>query len=208
MKSIVIFSSLMCSFLFSFTQQTKETKASIISKENAFIGGNVTLSFGQQGSGIIIGANPMYGYTIKKWLDVASVLNIQYNKFQIDANALLNGRQRNMFLLGTGISTRVYPLNFVFLQVQPEINFISIKEKPIPFLGATGPTITTNKLVPSILVGGGYKQGFNGGRTFSYVSLLFDVAGNSNSPYKDIFGNIVPIFRIGMNFSLADLNNK
>jgi hypothetical protein len=195
----------------SLQAQEKEKK-SPFNKENAFVGGNVSLSLGQQASGLLIGAHPMYGYTLGKNVDVAAVLNIQYSSFKFDPLALINGNNVKSFLVGTGVSGRFYPIDFVFLQVQPEINFVSVTQKPLvlPFIGPVTERATTrsSSLVPSVLVGGGYKRGFNKGRTFTYLSVLFDVAGGKKSPYKDVFGNTLPIFRAGINWSLADLKKR
>jgi hypothetical protein len=177
-------------------------------KENAFIGGNITLSVGGGNSGLVLGANPMYGYFIRDNWDVAGVFNIQYNRFVLDATALLNGQETKSFLTGFGVSTRFYPIDEIFVQLQPELNYISRKTQSlsIPIIGqvTTRASSKATFIAPSVLVGGGYKQGFNRGKTFSYLSVLFDVAGHRNSPYKNgITGTILPIFRAGINFFLA-----
>ncbi|MCB0715511.1 MAG: hypothetical protein KDC06_05780, partial [Chitinophagaceae bacterium] len=70
----------------------------------------------------------------------------------------------------------------------------------------------------SVLVGGGYWQGRNpGSNTFYYVSVLFDVIKNENSPYVNVaVDNIsgrksiraVPLIRAGVNIGLFEGRNR
>jgi hypothetical protein len=217
MKYLVLIAAFITCFYAANAQNESEPekapKKALFNKENAFAGGNITLSIGGGNGGLVLGANPMYGYFLNDKWDVAGVFNIQYNRFVLDATAILNGQEAQSFLIGAGVSTRVYPIDEIFLQLQPELNYISKKTKSI-LPQIIGPITTTSSskarfVVPSLLIGGGYKQGFNRGKTFSYISVLFDVAGSKNSPYKNgITGTILPIFRAGVNFLLADRRSK
>jgi hypothetical protein len=52
-------------------------------------------------------------------------------------------------------------------------------------------------------VGAGYTQGrIPGNNGFFYLSVLFDVSGNKNSPYTDNYGRTIPIIRAGINIPL------
>jgi hypothetical protein len=213
MKPLAILTFLILGAIAAMAQNEQKPPPNPFIKDNAFIGGNITLSVGGGNSGLVLGANPMFGYFIRDKWDVAGVFNIQYSRFNLDATALLNGQESKSFLVGAGVSTRLYPIDEIFIQVQPELNYISRTTQSIslPIIGAintTGKTKSTG-IVPSVLIGGGYKQGFNRGKTFSYISVLFDVAGHRNSPYKNgITGSILPIFRAGINIFLADRRNK
>jgi hypothetical protein len=211
----IIFNTLALLFVLNLSAQEASSEKTF-SKENAFIGGSLTFNYNTQG--FLIGINPMYGYTIRKWVDVAAVFNFQYNSLQLDQVATNYIRERKTTQVGTGLSTRIYPIEFLFLQVQPELNLLTGKERITTISGTSQGKF--NKLVPSMLVGAGMKRGFQSGRTFAYASILVDIINNSNSPYRSlatnplgglvqtVSGNIVPIYRAGINLSLADLKRK
>ena len=54
----------------------------------------------------------------------------------------------------------------------------------------------------SFLIGPGYASGRDESKSFYYISVLFDVAKNINSPYVDAQGRISPIIRAGYNIAL------
>src|SRR5688500_5694817 len=66
-----------------------------------FVGGSITLSLGGYSGGFIAGLNPHFGYTIAKWLDVAAVVNYQYNSFRDGANNKFRST-----IVGGGVFTR------------------------------------------------------------------------------------------------------
>jgi hypothetical protein len=225
MKKLIIFGFIFLQLINpGFAQEEKQTGKIQLIRENAFIGGSLSLSFGQQGAGFFIGTNPYYGYSLKKWIDMAAVLNFQYSNTKLDPytiSTLFTGYKTNSTLVGLGLSTRIYPIDYVFLQLQPEINYIHNKETPLslPLFGqvVNGPTVTKNITQPSFLMGAGYKRGFTRGKSFAYISILLDVINSKNSPYRLYNPNtgsstILPIYRAGINFSLADTgknrNNK
>lgn len=159
-------------------------------KTNFFTGGS--LSFGLSNYGFNAGIHPHYGYTIAKWIDVAAVANFEYNA-QRDP---YDNKYRNT-TIGIGAFTRIYPVRFAFLQVQPEYNFISQK-----FLQNGGPTFKSHLKVPSLLLGIGYTPSRSDKNTFSYFTLMIDVLKKLNSPYVDGYGKSVPVIRAGFNFGL------
>jgi hypothetical protein len=219
MRSLLII-TLLCGF--AIASKAQEKPSTIFTKENAFVGASGTFNIGTaDGTGVLIGLNPMYGYFIKNWLDVAAVVNLQYNSFELDPIALNNGRRKKSFLAGVGISSRIYPIDFLYIQAQPEVNAIFATENPIFSGGASGTQIKYTKIVPSLLTGVGMKRGFAKGRTFAYASILFDVLANKYSPYRSVTsyllgtiipsntsGNILPIYRVGINIALSDMDKK
>ncbi len=202
-------------FVNEILAQKSIEKEKIFTKENAFVAVSGSFNIAtNNGGGTLLALNPMYGYYIKEWLDVGAVVNLQYNSFVFDYTALSNGRQKKSFLAGIGVSSRIYPIDFLYIQVQPELNLVSSKEVPITILGASGATLKYSNLVPSLLMGAGMKRGFTKGRNFYFASILFDVLGGSNSPYRtltalgNITGNIIPVYRVGINLSLSELSKK
>jgi hypothetical protein len=198
----------------------------IFVKENAFIGGNFTLPLiqllqGGSTQNIMIGANPHFGYTVGENMDVAAVVNIQSNKFEVSEASILNiinnRATAKVSILGVGAFTRLYILDVAYLQIQPEVNRITKKETTYNISGIQLPTATTVKssiIKPSFLVGAGYKRGLSKGKTFGYVSIMYDLIAN-NSPYSNGILSIAnnnkstPIFlRAGFNLMLSDLKKK
>jgi len=179
-------------------------------KENLFTGGSVTVSFFNGTT--ILGANPIFGYKLANFADAGVVVNYIYSG-QRDYLEFDDKVKQNVY--GGGLFTRLYPVNFLFVQGQFEHNFISLRY--VPATSNYQPykeTVEAN----SFLVGGGYCQGRQAGsNTFYYVSVLFDVIKNENSPYVDVVYDqftgrrsvrAVPLIRAGINIGLFQGRNR
>lgn len=179
-----------------FAQEPEEAeKQKGYDPTNWFTGGSISLGYGG-GNGdntFIAGLHPHFGYTLAKWLDVAGVVNFEY---QTQKNQYYNVKIRNT-TYGLGIFTRIYPVHFLFIQAQPEYNFIAQK-----VIYSGGNTVREKFNAHSLLVGGGYSTSRSDKNSFTYLSLLVDVAKDANSPYLDGDGDIVPIIRAGINIGL------
>jgi len=177
-------------------------------KENLFTGGSVTVSFfnGQT----ILGANPMFGYKLADWVDAGIVFNYVYSSTK---DYIQYDDKLRQSVYGPGVFTRLYPISFLFVQAQYEQNFSTVKYILAP--GSTSYTASkNNENAGSLLLGGGFASGRQPGSTsFFYISLLFDVLKNENSPYVDVSYNpsnpsakprvdMVPIVRAGVNIGL------
>ncbi len=156
-------------------------------KENMFFGSGLNLSLGNRYFNV--GINPELGYSVNKWLDAGVALNFNY--FSQNASDFSNIRFRN-FNYGAGTFLRIWPVNFLHLQIQPEYNWISSSQKNV-FSGATA---KYNYNAGSLLVGVGYGNRVIGGQ-YSYFTLMIDVLQNINSPYRDQFNDPLPVFRAG-----------
>ena len=209
MKKIIL-SLVICSIFSTILFAQDEEKEKGFKKENLFTGGSVTLSF--FGGSTILGANPIFGYKLAEFVDAGIVANFistsQRDYLEFDDKV-------KQTVYGGGLFTRLYPVNFIFLQGQFEHNFIKLRY--IPSSSAYLPykeTVEAN----SFLVGGGYCQGRQpGSNTFYYVSLLFDVIKNENSPYVDVKVDqgtgrksvrAVPLIRAGLNIGLFEGRNR
>ena len=191
-----------CFFLVAFSllsvivsaQDETETKKHY-DPTNWFTGGSISLGYGggSSYSTFIAGIHPHYGYTLAKWIDLAAVVNFEYQS-QRD---YYNNKFRNT-TYGVGMFTRIFPVHFIFIQAQPEYNFI--RQKFIP--NNASPTQNANLHAPSFLVGGGYTTSRSDKNSFTYLSVLVDVIKDINSPYVDGYGNLVPIIRAGVNIGL------
>ena len=214
MKKIIFAALLLTNVITVFAQEEeKMEKKGGFKKENLFTGGGIELSFSN--STFIVGASPVLGYSINKWLDAGIGLNFTYysnrhviyeiydaNNFPTGQYIFSNDKQRQT-VLGPIAFARVYPIKFLFIQVQGEQNFIS--QKIIFDNGA--PARKESLSATSFLVGAGYCSGREGtGSLFYYVSIMADVAKNKNSPYVEQLAsgrvNILPIIRAGLQVPL------
>lgn len=173
-------------------QPDQQAPVSGYDKSKLFLGGNLSLSFFN--SQFLIGANPYVGYSFAPWLDAGALLNVQYYTYKNPDNEN-DGRYKNT-LVGGGVFARIFPIPILFAQVQPEYNHVwqSISD----FSGKTSDSYGAF----SLLVGPGVRTQIGNGNSYTYISVLWDVAGNKNSPYNDYNGNPVPIVRVGVNIGL------
>jgi hypothetical protein len=195
MKPLLLLLSMMVAGAATFAQEEIEEPRGF-RKENLFTGGSISLGFG--GNSFQAGANPMFGYSIANWVDAGVVVNFNYASFREVYSR--NDKLRET-TYGGGAFTRLYPVRFLFAQAQFEHNFINAR-----YIRGSGLPDEKNKVeANSLLVGAGYTTDrFPGsGRPFFYLSLLFDVLDQENSPYTRVGGGIMPIFRAGVQVPLG-----
>ena len=164
-------------------------------KENLFTGGSISLAF--YNNTFLIGANPVFGYSLGNWGDAGVVINYNYTSYR-DYNFVFNDKLKQ-YVYGGGVFMKLYPVRFLFVQGQVEHNFI--KDNFIPNAGVKQSYRVDGN---SYLIGGGYTTGRfgKGGPPFFYLAVLFDVSGNANSPYTDANGRTIPIIRGGIQVPL------
>ncbi len=171
-------------------------------QENVFIGGSLQLGYAD--NTFSIGGNPEIGYSFAQWLDGGISFNLNYSSQAADPNYFYNDDERTrQFNYGAGIFARVYPVRFLFFQLQPEINWIhqSITDystgEPI---GESGTFQST-----SLIAGIGYTQRIVGRGSF-FTMIGLDILDNPNSPYREynVDGSTspIPIIRAGFDFYL------
>jgi len=174
-------------------------------KENLFTGGSISLSFGT--GSFLVGASPVFGYSLTNWIDVGVVGNYTYQSYRdVDYYGYGTNDKIKQSIYGGGGFIKLYPVQFLFAQAQFEHNFVSQK-----YIYANGGgTEKLNYDVNSMLVGAGYASGRYGagGQPFFYVAVLFDVSGNRYSPYVNNVGNAVPIIRAGVQVPLFQGKNR
>ena len=195
MKRILVTLLLCISAAVLFAQDETEEKKKGFRADKLFTGGSISLAF--YNNTFLIGASPVFGYNLTRWIDAGIVVNYNYTSYR-DYNFVFNDKLRQT-VYGGGVFTKIYPVSFLFAQAQFEHNFI--KQKFVPDVG---PTQTASTSGNSLLVGGGYTQGRDpeGGSAFFYLAVLFDVSGNTNSPYTDGYGRAIPIIRGGVQIPL------
>jgi hypothetical protein len=182
-------------------RREKESDDDQTYKGSFFTGGSVSLAF--YNNTFLIGGNPVFGYSIAPWIDAGIVVNYNYTSYR-DVNTFDDRLHQSVY--GGGVFTKLYPVRFLFVQAQAEHNFIRNKY----ILPGGGPTTKATDDANSFLIGGGYTTGRFGGShsPFFYLAILFDVAGNTNSPYTDAYGRTIPIIRGGIQVPLGSRKGK
>jgi len=198
MKRILLIASLACTFVSGFAQETeenKEEKKGGFKKENLFTGGGVNLGFGNGST--TLGISPYFGYSINRFIDVA--VSVGYN-YTSQRDFQVYGDKARQSVFAPGVFTRIFPVKFLFAHAQYEHNFI--KFKYIPAANSGYQAFTEKYNVGSFLVGPGYANGRGDGKSFYYISVLWDLIKDERSPYVDALGRPTPIFRAGFNIAL------
>ncbi|HVF96147.1 MAG TPA: hypothetical protein VM871_02435 [Flavisolibacter sp.] len=185
MKKLVWIAALVFCVNFVFAQD--EDGAESPRNDKVFAGGNFGLSLGNY---TIINLSPQVGYQFNRFVSAGVGLNIQY----ASQKQKLNGRNYSKTTQGiTGLNLfgRIYPVKSVFLQVQPEANYVFGR---ITYFQPTEQTYKMDaEIVPSFLLGGGVAM--PSGRGSFIATILYDVVQHTNSPY----GNR-PFVNFGYNF--------
>lgn len=157
-------------------------------KSKLFFGGNFGLGFGNRNTYINI--SPQAGYRFNQYLAAGLGVNFNYRGYKLDYG---NGNvyKERYGYAGMNIFGRVYPIPFVLIQAQPELNyswgsFKNVGESTQKFPG---------QFVPSLLLGAGGSIPTGGGNGALILMLQYDVIQDGRSPYgKNIF------FTMGYNF--------
>lgn len=166
-------------------------------KENLFTGGTISLAF--YSNTFLVGANPVFGYSVTKWADAGLVINYTYSS-QRDVSYWGSDDKLRQTIYGGGIFAKLYPVRFLFVQAQLEHN--NIRQKYIYPGGGLSDIIKVD--ASSFLIGGGYTSGRDPEfkQPFFYLAVLFDIADNAYSPYTDNLGRVIPIVRGGIQIPL------
>lgn len=169
-------------------------------KDRLFTGGSMNVGFSTNYTAL--GLSPQIGYSLTDWLDAGISFNFNYTS-QRD---YYSGDKLRQTVFGPGAFMRVFPFKFLYGTAQFEYN--TIRQKYISSTGGTPDQIDWVS-APSLLVGGGYAAGReNGGNSYYYISVMWDVAGNINSPYTDGYNHSSPIIRAGYNIGLFQGKKK
>lgn len=155
-----------------------------------YAGGGIVLNAGGWNNTFIIGANPEIGYSFGRYLDVGIALN--FTSISQNDN-FTNDKFRNL-IYGAGPYIRIHPLDQLFIQAGAEFNQTRYKE-----IYSGGGSITYKVNSTSFPVGIGYGQRLVGESSF-YTAILIDMGKDFNSPYIDLDGRKIPIFRTGFIF--------
>jgi len=147
--------------------------------ERITIGGDLGLSFGNQLTYIRIA--PVLGYIVNPKLTVGAGPSFQYWEDRRFIPSL------ETTIYGGSTFGRYFVLDQLFLQAEFEV--LNLDE--INFSVGSDFDSRDRVTIPVFFVGGGYSQRTSGGSGF-FVSVMYDLIGDLNSPYPNDL-----VFRVG-----------
>jgi hypothetical protein len=187
MKKLLLAACLLtCFAATSFAQDEEEPVKKGFDKEKLFFGGNFGLGFGNVST--LINISPQVGYRFNRYLAAGVGVNFIYSSYHYQYTVPEYKEQYGV--TGMNVFGRVYPIDFLFLQLQPEMNYTWGKYK---FYDGTPDLKQDSKFVPSLLGGAG--AAIPAGRGAFIVMVQYDLLQNVRSPY----GNRA-FFNFGYNF--------
>lgn len=118
-----------------------------------------------------LGLGPQIGYQFNKYFMAGTGIKYYYSR------AELSNYENKDNLLGINIFGYTYPLRFIAIFTQPELNYIWSKLT----YKSTGEIITSNGFVPSLIAGAGFRLGY------THITLNYDLVQRADSPHPDGF---------------------
>ncbi len=177
---------LLFAFKAIFAQDEEAPEKKGFDKNKLFFGGSLGLSFG---SYTFINVSPQVGYRFNKTFAAGTGINLQYSSYKTDYNNPSVDYKEQYGVAGLNIFGRIYPIDFLMLQLQPEMNYTWGN---LSFYDGTPEQKLESKFVPSLL--GGIGAGIPAGRGAFIVMAQYDILQQDRSPY----GNGV-FFQFGYN---------
>mgnify|MGYP001358065271 CR=1 FL=1 len=177
-------------YTFSAFGQKEEEEKGGWKPDHLFIGSGINLGFS---NGFIIGLNPEIGYSINRFIDAGIATNLTY----VTQRSQIANSSARYLAIGGGPFVRIWPVRMLFVGGQYEFNSITYKE-----IDGGVTTYKEKTSAGSLLVGLGYGNRIIGQSQF-YTSIMIDALNDPNSPYRDQFGRVLPVFRTGFIFYLG-----
>lgn len=159
-----------------------------------YFGGGIVLG-GGAGS-FQLGLNPELVKSYNEYIDLGAAVNLYYASYRSTSAITGDSYKSNNTQLGLGGFARIWPIEQLFFQIQPEYNWTFTNAKNF----SQGTSGSSTVSAPSVLAGVGYgKRNENG---FSYFSIMFDLVNSPQSPYRMGQLTAQPIFRAGFGFPI------
>jgi hypothetical protein len=156
-------------------------------KEKIYVGGDLSLSFGNQ---LYLYIAPLAGYEI--WGGLSAGLQTMY---QLQRISYTNGSSVSSHAFGGGIFARWRPPVFPYVIFQTELDVYNTEDFTTLYSGDR-----TN--VPAFMLGAGYAGGFD--KAYFSIMLMYDFVNDVNNPLPRFFGSNFPLYlRYGMVFYLG-----
>lgn len=158
-------------------------------KSKLFFGGNFGLGFG---TNTFVNVSPQVGYRFNDYLAAGVGVNFNYYSYKYYNYDGSNLYRESLGYSGLNVFGRVYPIKFILIQAQPELNYSWGSRK---FYDGSDKERLSGQFVPSLLIGGGAAIPMGGRNGALLLMMQYDVLQESRSPY----GN-KPFFTLGYNF--------
>ncbi len=158
-------------------------------KSKLFFGGNFGLGFG---TNTFVNVSPQVGYRFNDYLAAGVGVNFNYYSYKYynyDGSDLY---RESLGYSGLNVFGRVFPIKFIIIQAQPELNYSWGSRK---FYDGTAKERLPGQFVPSLLIGGGAAIPMGTRNGALLLMMQYDVLQEELSPY----GN-KPFFTMGYNF--------
>lgn len=155
----------------SSTTTTKNNEINGFDKTKLRFGANLGLSLSRNYT--VLGLGPQIGYSFSNYFMSGAGIKYYYTKTKAydygDSYLYKNN------LLGANFFEYIYPIKFITIFAQPELNYLwtSVENE------ATNEITKDSGLVPSLLVGAGFKLGF------THITFNYDLIHEVNSPYPE-----------------------
>ncbi len=152
------------------SDQTNKNSTSSFDKSKLRFGANLGLSLSSNYTYLNLG--PQVGYQFNRHFMAGTGLKYYYSKVSVSDYTRKNN------LLGLNLFGYIYPVRFITLLAQPEINYIWSN---LEMSGTPGDKISTKGFVPTLVVGAGLRLGY------SHITINYDLLQQKNSPHPDGF---------------------
>ncbi len=153
----------------SYAQDSQEgSEKKGFDKSRLFVGGNLGFSFSSYSTAINV--MPQAGYFFSRFFAAGVSLNYSYYKYTYYSTDFASS------YAGIGLFGRFYPIRSLFIQVQPEANYVWGNN-----YYSTAPDGKVSEFVPTFLVGGG--AAIPAGPGSIVISIMYDVLQKPLSPY-------------------------
>lgn len=170
-------------------QEEQEPVQKGFDKSKLFFGGNFGLGFGTNTS---VNVSPQVGYRFSDYFAAGVGVNFNYYSFKYYNYNGSDLYRENFGYTGFNVFGRVYPIKFLLLQVQPELNYSWGSRK---FYDGTQKQKLAGLFVPTLLLGGGAAIPMGGRNGALLLMIQYDILQQQRTPY----GNR-PFFSLGYNF--------
>lgn len=157
-------------------QQEQEEPKKKFDPSRLVFGGNLGASFGDF---TFVNISPQVGYMFSPLLTAGAGINYVHSSYKTRYS---NEEITETFnYAGLNVFGRIFPTNFLFASLQPEVNYSWGK---IKFENNTQPDVKQNsEWIPTLLVGAGVMMGGQRGRGGLMLSVQYDLAQHPRSPY-------------------------
>jgi hypothetical protein len=197
MHKKILFSIILFAGFTTLLQAQEVVKTTpVLNERPLFLGGNIV--FGGGSGWFQLGLNPEAYKNVNEWMDLGAAVNLLYSA--ANPNFLTSTRSRS-FQFGIGSFARIWPVDRVFLQIQPEYNWNWTNMKDMSTNSETsGASRSIRFGAESLLAGIGYGSRSENGMT--YFTLMIDLLKNPNSPYRDGYNRADPFVKAGFAFPI------